>query len=93
MSRAGGNSDHKTLWPSTSAFAPLPERSSGYAKIVRLILATAISASLAIAARTFIGQGWLNAIVVIIGTMVVLYCTYHLPKEEAVDAMTGLHRK
>lgn len=87
MSRAGENSGQKAVWPSTSAFAPLPERSAGYAKTVRLILATAISASLAIAAGTFIGQWWLNAIVVGIGTLVVLYCTYHLPKEEAVESM------
>jgi len=82
MSRAGENLVNKqVVWPVTSTFAVVPEKSGSAGKVVRLVLATLLSASLAVAAGTFIGQWWLNAIVVIIGTMAVLYCTYHLPKK------------
>ena len=80
MSRAGVNSENKAVWPATSCFATVAAKSVAAGKAVRLVIAALLSATLAVTAGTFIGQWWLNAIVVIIGTMAVLYCTYHLPK-------------
>jgi diguanylate cyclase (GGDEF)-like protein/PAS domain S-box-containing protein len=91
MSRAGENLVNKQLvWPATSTFAVVPEKAGAARKPVRLVLATLLSATLAVAAGTFIGPWWLKAIVVIIGIMVVLYCTYHLPKAATVEATVEL---
>jgi diguanylate cyclase (GGDEF)-like protein/PAS domain S-box-containing protein len=89
MSRAGENlKNEQVVWPAISTFAVVPEKKSGSTwKAVRLLLATLLSATLAVAAGAFIGPWWLNAIVVIIGTMAVLFCTYHLPKKETVEAV------
>ena len=85
MSRAGENLvNRRIVWPATSSFV-VPEKSEA-GVTVRLVLATILSASLAVAAGILISQWWLNAIVVIIGTVAVLYCTYHLPKETAAEA-------
>lgn len=82
MSRAGENSENKqVVWPSTSSFAAVTEKSTSLSKAMRLVIATLFSASLAVAAGVFIRQWWLNNLVVVIGTMIVLYCAYHLPKE------------
>lgn len=87
MSRAGENLVNKqVVWPATSSFVVPPKKSGAAGKVVRLVLATLLSATLAVAAGAFIGPWWLNAIVVIIGTLAVLYCTYHLPKEATAKA-------
>ncbi len=86
MSRAGENIVNKQVsWPATSTFVVVPEKSGTARKTVRLVLATLLTATLAMVAGMFIGLWWLNAIVVVIGTMTVLYFTYHLPKEAIVD--------
>jgi diguanylate cyclase (GGDEF)-like protein/PAS domain S-box-containing protein len=85
MSRAGENLVKKqAVWPATSAFV-VPERSGAARNAVRLIVATFFSAALAVSAGIFIGQWWLSVIVVAIGTMAVLFCTYHLPKKQTAE--------
>ncbi|MGI8898413.1 MAG: putative bifunctional diguanylate cyclase/phosphodiesterase [Pyrinomonadaceae bacterium] len=87
MSRAGENSENKQIvWPATLPFAAVPKKSVAAGNAVRLVLATLLSTTLAVAAGTFIGQWWLNTLVVVISTMVVLYCTYHLPREATTEA-------
>ena len=82
MSRAGENLENKqAVWPSTSCFTAGPEKSVAAGKAARLVIATLLTATFAVAAGMFIGQWWLNALVVVIGTMAVLYCIYHLPPE------------
>jgi len=86
MSRAGENLvNRQVVWPATSSFV-VPEKPGAAGMTVRLVLATLLSASLSVAAGILISQWWLNAIVVVIGTIAVLYCTYHLPKETALEA-------
>jgi diguanylate cyclase (GGDEF)-like protein/PAS domain S-box-containing protein len=89
MSRAGESSENKTVSPVASRFAAAPEKSVAARKAVSLVIATLITATSAVAAGTFIGQWWLNAIVVIISTMAVLYCTYHLPKAATAQAASA----
>lgn len=86
MPRAGENSEVKqAIRPAISAFTPVPEKSPAADKAVRLVLATLLSAALAVAAGMLIGQLWLNALVVIMGIMAVLFCTYHLPSEKTAE--------
>jgi diguanylate cyclase (GGDEF)-like protein/PAS domain S-box-containing protein len=91
MSRAGENLvDKQVVWPATSTFAVVPEKSGAARRPVRLVLATILISTLAVAAGTFIGQWWLKAIVAIIGTLAVLYCAYHWPTAAAVEAPVEL---
>jgi diguanylate cyclase (GGDEF)-like protein/PAS domain S-box-containing protein len=89
MSRAVENLVNKqVMWPVTSTLTAFPEKSRWTNKALRLAVAAFLSTTLGVAAGVFIGEWWLNAIVVVIGTMAVLYCTYHLPKNENAKVVT-----
>ena len=89
MSCAGENSDNQpVVWPATSPFA-VRVKSVANGKALHLALATLFSATFTLAAGTLIGQWWLHAIVVIIGTMAVLYCTYQEATAEAAAEATS----
>lgn len=87
MSRAGENSEKKVVRPAASVFAAVPDKSVAARGPARLVIATFLIATLAVAGGTLIGQWWLKAIVVIISTLAALYFTYHLQKEPAAEAI------
>jgi diguanylate cyclase (GGDEF)-like protein/PAS domain S-box-containing protein len=74
-------------WRATSSGLDL-QKSGAFEMVVRLVVATFFSASLAMISGFFIEQWWLSAFVVIVGTLSVLYCTYHLPHAATSEAGT-----
>ena len=76
MSRAGGKLEESRSISTLNQLAEVPINSA-----VRLIFASLVTAIFAVAAGTLISQAWLFAIVAILGSLTVLYFTYHLPAQ------------